>query len=134
MYSTGEYTSSTMCCGLEELHGVSCEYFSAPQAVLEIKRISQPSKSTDYYKKGHKPAHIFFTDVDVFNGEQHDFAGGESLVNFIKKYKLGEIYTSQPSFNNNSGNMVKMYMWTPDWDAIKKIKIKQLKQKRVFPE
>lgn len=62
------------------------------------------------------PAHIVFSDNTL-----NKTWGGKNLANFIKKKELGSIVASPSAKNPNYPNHeIVVWVWTPDWAAIKK--------------
>jgi hypothetical protein len=122
------YNTEIECCGISELVGV--QHCITPAAVRRqgtkvpadfIKFVQEQaeegSREEEYGRcnddNNEKPAHIFFSCIKQGLG-----AGGKVLAAYIRKHRLGRVHISYPAVNQNSGNKVTMYMWTPNWEKV----------------
>ena len=83
------------CCGINEIADI---YENHPDIIT-----NQIAK--DYVEKGNQSAFYIFSDIG-------DKKIGNSLAKYIKKNKLGLITKSPSRINPNSGNSLKVWIWT----------------------
>lgn len=90
----------TECCGIEELYNLD---------------VPNPAIITKVYNDSNRRAMIIFHDVV-------SWSNGSSLASYIRRNKLGSLTSSKKVMNPNSRNIIQMWIWYPDWDAIDKIR------------
>jgi hypothetical protein len=102
---------STFCCAVGELDHLG--FSKSPQEAL--KDIG------GHYWHSDERAFIFFTEVRR-KGRSKKVTGryGEKLKAYIKKHKLGTVIATDTKKNVNSGNHVRMYVWTVNKTNFKK--------------
>ena len=86
----------TDCCGIEELYDLR-----EPNVVL---------CKVDMYSE--RRAMIIFHDKVSSN------TNGVRLARKIRREKLGSVQASKKKVNPNSGNMIRMWIWYPDFEAL----------------
>lgn len=101
---------STECCGIYELHSLNEKPVNAIAVVLE-------NINRDY------PMIIFHDVVD---------SNGDKLCRFIRRHKLGKVQQSLTKQNPNTNNLIRMWIWYPDYDAIRSFE-KRLKFVEDYP-
>lgn len=87
---------TTNCCGIEELH---CLSQNPNNNLVQVNSISD------------KRAMIIFHDVVTRQR-------GVDLAKKIKLRKLGKVQCSKQVFNPNSNNIIQMWTWYPDFEAL----------------
>ena len=120
------------CCGICELASImvqdpdlggcncsSCrdEYGNREEITQETYN-DQAIASLDAAADGDfEGAFLFFSD----NGELEDnYKSGRTIVQMIKKYKLGTVVSTRPRQNGNSGSILKAWLWSVDRKALQK--------------
>ena len=98
------------CCGIIELEDI-CD-MSSKESVFKV--------ADSFFNEDYKSAFIIFTDI---NKKNH----GESLRAFIKKNKLGSVTKQRAKKNPNSGNMIHLFVWHVNENALLKWYKKNLK-------
>lgn len=97
------YLNNTSCCAVDEINGID----EKPKDVLI-------SICDEKYGGGDsKQAFIIFTDNVT------EYSHGENLAKYIKKNKLGSLQVTRARKNPNSGNLVKVWIWTPNERKLK---------------
>jgi hypothetical protein len=91
-------------CGVSVLSGLSV---SSPEQM--VNKVLKERAITD--TKKIREAFVVFSDV----AEGH---GGNSLCRYIKDNKLGDIVEFGPRMNPNTGNMIKMWVWSPPHESL----------------
>jgi hypothetical protein len=121
-----------MCCGLRELHGLEWEAREGPAyAMKEFIHAACPKRQEFKWRDGkyikQYLSRLYFSHV-VFS-EAKDGAGayGEQFAAYIKKNKLGDVVASQRRVNPNSGNQVKLWVWTLNKQELVKWAAKNIK-------
>lgn len=101
MAETCHFYGTSISCGVQQLYGVG---YNTPSAVIRTAFRGQgdPDRFT---------AHIVFSDV--FSDSEDHVVGGQRLAEFIKERKLGTVVASPGRVNPNSGNRIKVWVWTP---------------------
>jgi len=92
------------CCGIKEIVDIDNYTENPKQIILDI--------CEDYYKEEHMCAFYIFSDIQKKKA-------GKNLKNFIQKNKLGLITLSPIRINPNSGNSLRVYLWTIDKKNLK---------------
>lgn len=90
-------------CGASVLSGIT---HTKPSQIVD--KILKERSSTD--KKYTREAFVLFSDIDRHPNYE---TGGNALCRFIKDNKLGDILEAGPRMNPNTGNMIKMWIWSP---------------------
>lgn len=110
---------STGCCAVKELVDISTE--PTPEAVLREAIHSHDLPNRKYYTKGQSPF-IFFTSVVERHAKDHtpsmSDTYGQDLADYIKQERLGEVITTLPPQLNYTGNIVKVWLWMPNYGAL----------------
>ena len=114
--------NTTRCCAMLELSNISA--LSTSKAVIEAaaKGVNEIGISPG----GSERPFIIFTGVvgmrhkkwDTSYHADRDDDYGEDLANYIRANGLGEIYDQIPEKRNYSGNMVKVWMWCPNYEEL----------------
>lgn len=107
------------CCGVKELHGLSF-YSQDPATFLKFHfrrdRASWEATSEDNYHidRLFSPnfRYAYFTQA----GRAQTY--GEEFATYIKDQQLGEVVETTLNVNPNSGNELKMWVWTVDHDRL----------------
>lgn len=99
----GSYVS----CGVTVLMGVS---FLHPENIVhKILKERHPKDA-----KTMREAFVVFSDID-----RPDSAyGGNFLCKYIRENKLGDIIEAGPRMNPNTGNMIKIWIWSPPHESL----------------
>ncbi len=113
------------CCGIAEMHGI--QGADPKQALVDylssLAFIEDGSYDVNYrWVKYDKPKvtwdpiepFIFFSDASKKK------TYGRAMVAFLKKNKLGTVTKIATKRNNNSGNMLTMWVFTPNRSKLKK--------------
>lgn len=110
---------TTGCCAVLELTDIS-----RAKTPLEMLRQLVPQiaiKTLDF--SGEKPF-IYYTGVvnraryiPAHEDRVDDY--GQALTDYIKEQKLGSVIETLEPRQNSTGNMVKIWLWHPDYTAIK---------------
>lgn len=105
------------CCGIHEL--VALSHFVNPGTVeANVKHVLR-NKNCAFYLFSCVEEH---EDPDYEEDYDTSTAGayGKIFADYIIKHKLGTVVMSDLATNPNSGNRLRAYLWTVDWDAAKK--------------
>jgi len=149
--------SSTRCCAMNQIHNLHHHLingkdgkmvFDGKGALKKIFGVWLDSKlryapktdSSDYRIHRHCSGHYIFAGVINLTGDLErerkspgcaDLTYGPKFAAFIKRNKLGTLASSLPEINriNHPEHTVKVWVWTPDPDALAK-----WFEKEVFPE
>ena len=102
-------------CGVLELSGIST--YKDPEEVVAV--FARRASYTDF-----KVAFVTFTGVTVARDPLHNAVVrtddyGQALQNYIEAKKLGEVVCTKSTFNPASGNDIRVWIWTPDFAALK---------------
>jgi hypothetical protein len=92
------------CCGIREIDGLSGH--RTPEAVLKDLR--------GRFHEDHKWRHAVFSQA----GKRSTY--GKRFAAYITKEKLGTVVETETKVNPNSKNPLKAFIWTIDWDAMRK--------------
>lgn len=87
----------TTCCGMGEIHYIDS---SEPHEIL-----------SEAYRQLVRPYYAFI----VFTGITPE-RYGQDLRSYILRNNLGEVVESKSRLNTNSGNRIKAYIWSPNYD------------------
>ena len=113
----------TLCCGIKELADIS----GLPTSEEVIKQTALVmAQHSDRYE--HPPAFLFFDGVvgdrkRVYHSNYHADRSdnyGQDLADYIKANDLG-VVTETPLAQNYNGNMLRMWVWAPKWEALKAV-------------
>ena len=110
----------TQCCGIKELADIS----ALPTSEEVVKRTAL----TMAVRYMNLPAFLFFDGVvgdrkRVYHSNYHADRSdnyGQDLADYIKANDLG-VVTETPLAQNYNGNMLRVWVWAPKWDALKAI-------------
>lgn len=108
--------NESLCCGVREIHELS-DYQDPEQFLLchlcvdEKDWGNRYNRSTTVIPGNFRYA--YFTQA----GEGSTY--GTSFAEYIKKHQLGEVIETAFNVNPNSGNQLKMWVWTVNHDALK---------------
>lgn len=111
------YVRETGCCGVLELVDIST--IIKPEDVVK-KTLEEMVHLTRTFSR-RKPF-IYFTSVvkraieDHASDRKDDY--GLALAAHIEEHQLGEVVSTLPERANFSGNVIKMWLWVPDYDAL----------------
>lgn len=95
-------------CGISVLSGLSG---TAPARIVD--KILKERASTD--RKNTREAFVVFSDIDRHPDSTH---GGGALCRYIKENNLGDIIEAGPRMNPNTGNRIKMWIWSPPHESL----------------
>lgn len=98
----------TMCCGVREYSGLNGRNKEILEYVIDY-RFAIGHRLGQYMPENFR--YLIFTD-------NREFENGDSLRNFITERNLGTVIETASNHNPNSGNMVKVYIWTLDDKAL----------------
>ena len=114
------------CCGVKEIRGLSehtsaVDAFRAFGAVTCLRMMTDSTGKTCLDKSG-KPIpdpmerfrYVIFTQA-----RKPDYEYGEGFAAFLKGNMRGQIQETTFNMNPNSGNQLKVWLWTIDWDTVK---------------
>lgn len=93
-------------CGVSILSGLNSTH---PKDV--VNKILKERAPTD--RKFIREAFVMFSDTD-----NRGTKGGNALCAYIKDNKLGNIVEFGPRMNPNTGNMIKLWIWTPPHESL----------------
>lgn len=132
-----------LCCGCRELNGLSgiidSEHGLTPRGCAEfLLRVKNDLHEDEYQERymnlygelvigkvheavDHTPAFFIFTQAGTEDDEVNDDVGayGDVFKEFIEDQKLGTVMVTEAAVNENSDNLVKVYVWTVDQDTYK---------------
>lgn len=118
------------CCGVKEISQLSI-YGSARDFMLAFVT-PKPYASTgneqgNYtsfcYESLNKDEEPYFLRCGfLLFTEARQQGYGQKLADFIYEHKLGTITTSEVRQNKNSGNLIQVFLWGVDYEALKKWK------------
>ena len=97
------------CCGAREYSGLQ----KTPEESLYIMCNYEIVVGGNNYGGIFKCAYIVFTD-------NNNHTRGIELARFIRKRHLGTLINTGQRKNPNSGNLVKLWIWAPNEDAVNK--------------
>lgn len=122
------------CCGAKELRGISLEgrkggRFSPTVLIRKFGReaynigdpptLNRDGTSWEVPEIEARFRYVIFTQAT--HKKDTDKEGyGEKFAAFITRMKFGTLIATEPGRNPNSGNQLKLWVWTPDHAAIKK--------------
>lgn len=97
-------TYRTECCGLRLLYGIGGQ--------LPLDVVYTTCVNIRDHREYRDGAHYAFTDN---TGRDDDY--GQQLKEFIEENNLGTVIETSFERNPNSGNQLKIFVWTPDREA-----------------
>lgn len=97
---------SYMSCGVSILYGI---YGERPRDT--VYKVLKQRHEKDIRKT--KEAFVIFSDTD-----NDSSTGGNALYKYIRDNQLGDIVEFGPRMNPNSGNRIKMWVWSPPHDSL----------------
>jgi hypothetical protein len=103
------------CCGIMEMANIQDE----PSTKAILRRFGSEHVPSWGDKAGRFPEK-FEAAYFIFSQAGKENPYGEELAKLIKKLKLGRVYSTGWKTNPNSGNPVKVWIWTPSYKAFKK--------------
>jgi hypothetical protein len=101
-----EILDANGCCGVREFHGIS--QGTPTQIIKDFATLAE-----DPYNDSDNFAHVFFTQA----GKRTTY--GTRLAEYIKRLDLGSVVSTPVETNPNSGNPLKMFVWTVNWKALR---------------
>lgn len=93
------------CCGVTEIHYL----YDMDRANIGVEGIF---KSLSLWPKIYRTAFIFFSGFE-------ESKRPHKLRDFIIKHNLGEVWESEERLNHNSGNKIKVFVWSPEMEDLK---------------
>lgn len=114
---------TTQCCGVMELADISS--LGTPAEIVRQTAIDM-APATGLYARN--PAFLMFSGVvgarekmysPIFHADRSDDYGA-ALAEYIKTENLGTV-TETPLAKNHSGNMLRVWLWAPRWEALESI-------------
>lgn len=107
-YGSLNTIGSFISCGVTVLSGMSSV---PPQQIVD--KVLKERAPTD--KKYTREAFVLFSDIDRSIA---CMTGGNALCRHIKENKLGDIVEMGPRMNPNTGNMIKVWIWSPPHESL----------------
>lgn len=125
------------CCGIKEIHGISQWAYKDPGYVVPmLKDIVKASydfcAKVDwhdrflYFKAPPREPfwrYFMFTQAQTPNigSEMWELrqSYGDKLAHYIRENNLGTVTVSEENLNPNSGNRLKIFIWTFNWTDLK---------------
>ena len=108
------------CCAVKEITSLSDyksdKYWSPTKALRAFGRLAYGYPGAFPFNANFR--FVIFTQAG-FTGPQAGNGYGDKFAAFITKHQLGEVSMTGPSRNPNSGNMVKVWVWTVDHPRVK---------------
>ena len=110
-----------MCCGVKELRGVS--HFKTPEDVIRALNELTYSRQTivgvnrQTGKTIYKPEPFSRFRYILFSQARQEADYGFRLAAFVRDKQLGSLVETDFHLNPNSGNMLKVWIWTVNHDA-----------------
>lgn len=108
--------SNLACCGLSEINGLR-RYATPEEAMEAFAEIAEKRRwrhiawASAPFEQRRGRAFVIFTGVE--QAKYHT-----RFASLIRREKLGRLTTLAPVNNPNSGNMLKAYLWAPDWAKV----------------
>ena len=125
------------CCGIRELDKLSDMERTRKGALAAMREIKSYLTDKGHYAKYydwdtgqtergdwhdevfHCPAFFIYSQA----GTPTDITGrggyGDYFTSFILEEGLGTVQITEPALNENSGNLIRVYLWTVNQDAFK---------------
>lgn len=126
------------CCGIRELDKLSEMDLTQKGATAAMKEIKEQLTDEGHYDEHfdwstgnttrgdwideifHCPAFFVFSQAGTPTDINGRGAYGDYFTAFIVEKGLGTVVESEPALNENSANLVKVFLWTVNQDAFKK--------------
>jgi hypothetical protein len=108
------------CCGIREIQNLSIH--KAPETAM-LSFVEQTSPEESYYDNSVLERRDKFRYA-IFSGTKRS-RYVDRFAAYILSNKLGEVVETGWNKNPNSGNQLKVCVWTINWDALKKWAAKQ---------
>ena len=105
------------CCGVKEISGLS-DYESAAYAMQDFWNTTYGRKVPNLIGNNLVPAPMVNFRYCIFTQARHTYDYGIDFAKFITNNKLGTIAETDFNTNPNSGNDVKVWIWTIDHNAL----------------
>lgn len=99
------------CCGVREISYLGVD----DDPKLSIRTLGEAIYNTS---RSHRFRHAFFTQAN--NPQAASRTYGEKFAAYITEHKLGKVVESDEQINPNSGNSLKVWIWTVDHEALSK--------------
>lgn len=96
------------CCGIREIDGL--QYTTSEKKA--IQEFLHRTKRNRYFR------FVIFSQADGAWARVPNY--GVKFAAFIETNKLGTLTMSNTAVNPNTGNKVTVWIWSVDWDALKK--------------
>jgi len=93
-------------CGISILSGINK---TLPPEIVHKVLVERAASD----KKTIREAFVMFSDTDHGGSK-----GGNALAEYIRENNLGSIVEAGPRMNPNSGNMIKMWIWSPPHESL----------------
>lgn len=117
------------CCGVKEVTGLSQEK-SAPQAMRNLAKQTWSATCMGERLGERIPAPYERFRYLIFTQALTDAVYGINFAAFIRKNRLGEVIETDFNRNPNSGNLVKVWVWTVDHEACKRWLVEDAKSRK----
>lgn len=102
-------------CGIYEIAGIRDFEWDDPRSVREFLLDLSYELQVNQENTGHNwkwPGYLIFSDAKA--SRSHKITAGERLADYIMEHNLGEVTWSSWKCNPNTGNKIKMWMWSPN--------------------
>jgi len=98
------------CCGIREISGL-CGYSTGAAAFKAYLRQTLRCGLTHF-------RYVIFSQAnrDEDAGSREEY--GENFAAYLRDHKLGDVIETGEYVNPNSGNLLKVWIWTVDHDAV----------------
>jgi hypothetical protein len=116
--TTGYKRGDLHCCGVKEIHGIQSRHMFRNRASEVYEYVDQsPIEMLREVQKLMNPLHLgrqrpFWVFTDATSMPQV----GAALADFIRQHNLGTVLETTREHNPNSGNSVRVYLWTAPID------------------
>ena len=112
----------TYCCGVRELYNLQRTPEETLQDIFYQRDANELMEATLRYLnyigwlgRGEKfHPHVIFHDFDTRGY-------GLAFAEYIQNNLLGKILVTEARKNLNSGNMIRVFVWSPDYEACRKL-------------
>ena len=103
-------TRDIACCGMREINLLSMH----ASAAIAMKAFAEQT----FNRQHTNFRYAVFSEAN-YGDTRGLYAYGREFAKFIKANKLGTVAATGWHVNPNSGNKLKAWIWTVDWDALK---------------
>ena len=104
--------TSEMCCGVHQ--------------IMDLGHSKTPEIALRYIKGQLRLPFVVFSGVTKRIHPDHSSSRmdnyGQAFASFLKKKKLGRVTSSLSRVNPNSNNTIKVWVWEPDYKALRSFK------------